>query len=255
MSAPANGPDPAVAPAARDKMTALLFAGATVVLSLVFLLITLSGTDGDLLGAPPYGGPYNFEAHAAELPEVDPAEPPAIFRSKPRAADPLTFDERDGGPPTDPRLLPPENPAEGVADIGATTFTLIPRSDSSAVTSVENDLACDTITMPSDSIPTNSSPMAVSSRTMVRFETTVMLALITNAATNAPTIGLNPHSTANAIPGITPCANASPRKLSPRSTTQVPTSEVATPAMRLPIKARCMNAGSKASIRKSTAAG
>ena len=37
-----------------------------------------------------------------------------------------------------------------------------------------------------------------------------------------------PHTSAAAAPGITPWASASPRKVRPRSTTQVPTSDDAT---------------------------
>ena len=39
-----------------------------------------------------------------------------------------------------------------------------------------------------------------------------------------------PHSSAAAAPGITPWASASPRKVRPRSTTHVPTSDDATTA-------------------------
>ncbi|MEZ5226723.1 MAG: hypothetical protein R2710_08600 [Acidimicrobiales bacterium] len=72
------------------------------------------------------------------------------------------------------------------------------------MTSVANERARDTITMPIESIPTNSRPTAVSSRTEVRDETRLTSPLITRAATKAPMSGLNPHSTARAMPGITP---------------------------------------------------
>ena len=118
---------------------------------------------------------------------------------------------------------------------------------SSEVTSVVNERALDTMTMPSDSMPTKRSPMPVSSRITVRADTTDTRPAMSAAATSAPMMGLKPQSTARAMPGMTPCAIASPRKASPRNTTQVPTSDVATTASRLPISARCMNAGSKAS--------
>ena len=122
----------------------------------------------------------------------------------------------------------------------------------SAVTSVEKERARETMTMPSESMPTKSSPIAVSSRTSVRFETRLTKPLMTSAATKAPMIGLNPQSTASAMPGITPCARASPRNARPRSTTHVPTSEVATTATSPPMSARCINVGSKASMSQST---
>src|SRR5699024_5005747 len=43
---------------------------------------------------------------------------------------------------------------------------------------------------------------------------------------NAPTVVLPPSTNAMAMPGRTPWARASPRKLIPRRTTQVPTSDV-----------------------------
>ena len=122
---------------------------------------------------------------------------------------------------------------------------------SSAVTSIVKDRARDTITTPNASMPTKSSPMAVSSRTAVRADTAVMSPLITRADRNAPTTGLKPQSTAKAMPGMTPCANASPKNDRPRSTTHVPMTEVATTATRLARSARCMKVGSKASVKNS----
>ncbi len=64
--------------------------------------------------------------------------------------------------------------------------------------------------------------------------------------------GLNPHNVASARPGTTPWARASPRKVSPRNTIQVPTTEVAT-TERIPANsARCMNAGSNAAVNQLT---
>ena len=55
-----------------------------------------------------------------------------------------------------------------------------------------------------------------------------MPATIASAATKAPSVVLPPRTNAIATPGSTPCASASPRKLIPRSTTHVPTSDVHT---------------------------
>ena len=49
------------------------------------------------------------------------------------------------------------------------------------------------------------------------------------------------------MPGMTPWASASPRKLRPRSTTQVPTTDDASTASIPASSARCMNSGSKGS--------
>ena len=119
-----------------------------------------------------------------------------------------------------------------------------------AVTSVLKEPALEIITTPRASIPTKRSPIAVSSLTGARSETNVTRPLITSAATNAPNAGSKPHRTANATPGITPWASASPRNESPRNTIHVPTKDVAMTAMRPPMSALCMNVGSKASMRK-----
>jgi len=111
------------------------------------------------------------------------------------------------------------------------------------VTSVAKDPDLDTMRTPNASIPTNKSPIAVSSRTGVRLETKVTRPLIMRAERKAPTTGLKPHKIATAIPGMTPWAKASPRNASPRKTIHVPTREVATTAITPPTSARCMNAG------------
>ncbi len=55
------------------------------------------------------------------------------------------------------------------------------------------------------------------------------------------------------MPGMTPWAIASPMNAIPRSTTQVPTSEVVTTVSRLASSARCMNAFvANGSINQST---
>jgi hypothetical protein len=112
------------------------------------------------------------------------------------------------------------------------------------VTSVAKLAEREMITTPSASMPTNSRPMPVSSRTRARRVTSDTAPLITSAATNAPMIGLNPHSTARARPGITPWARPSPRNVRPRSTTHVPITAHAAAARMPASSARCMNAGS-----------
>ena len=52
------------------------------------------------------------------------------------------------------------------------------------------------------------------------------------AAMKAPMVVSTPRMNASAIPGSTPWASASPRKLMPRSTTQVPTTEVVSTTSR-----------------------
>ena len=74
----------------------------------------------------------------------------------------------------------------------------------SAVTSVAKASVRETMTTPRESIPTNSSPMPVSSRTRVRDDTTVTRPLITSAATRAPRIGLKPQSDGEGDPGDHP---------------------------------------------------
>ncbi len=108
------------------------------------------------------------------------------------------------------------------------------------------------ITTPSASMPTNSRPMPVSSRTRARRLTTVTAPLITSAATKAPAMGLKPHRMARASPGMTPWASASPRKVRPRNTTHVPTTAVAALANNPASSARCMNSGSNAWVNHST---
>ena len=95
------------------------------------------------------------------------------------------------------------------------------------------------ITTPSASMPTNSKPMAVSSFRAVWRCTSSMPSTITPAAMAAPRKGEKSNSTAAAMPGTTPCTKASPKKLMPRSTSQVPTTDAITPATMPPIRARC----------------
>ena len=69
-------------------------------------------------------------------------------------------------------------------------------------------------------------PIEASSGSGDAERTTLTPATIARAARNAPTVVLYPRTKAMAMPGSTPWASASPRKLIPRSTTQVPTSDV-----------------------------
>jgi len=107
------------------------------------------------------------------------------------------------------------------------------------------------MTTPSASIPTKSSPIAVSSPRRVCRLTTSMPATMTAAATAAPIAGLTSSTTAAAIPGTTPWTNASPKKLIPRSTSHVPTTAHISPARIPPISARCWNARANGSVNHS----
>ena len=73
----------------------------------------------------------------------------------------------------------------------------------------------------------------------------VMAPIITAALANAPMVGLTPMIVATASPGSTPCASASPTKVMPRSTTQVPTTPQASAASEPAARARCMVIDSK----------
>ena len=104
-----------------------------------------------------------------------------------------------------------------------------------------NDRLFEMMITPRASIPTKSSPTPVSSPRRDRRFTRLIPPTMIAAVMRAPTVRLNPHSTARAIPGITPWASASPRKLRPRSTTHVPTTDEASTASIPASRARCMN--------------
>ena len=80
-------------------------------------------------------------------------------------------------------------------------------------------------------------------------------ATITSAATAAPRNGETSNSTASAIPGTMPCTRASPKKLIPRSTSQVPTTAHITPAIAPPISARCWKPSANGSVSHSAVLG
>ena len=108
------------------------------------------------------------------------------------------------------------------------------------------------ITTPSASMPTNSRPIAVSSLSRVCRLTISIPATITAAATAAPSAGLTSSTTAAAMPGTTPCTKASPKKLMPRSTNQVPTTAHIRPARTPPSRARCWNPRENGSMNHSS---
>src|SRR5688572_396257 len=70
--------------------------------------------------------------------------------------------------------------------------------------------------------PTNSTPIEASSGNGEAARMSWTPNTIASAASSAPTVVLPPVTNAIAIPGSTPWVSASPRKLSPRSTTHVP---------------------------------
>ena len=71
-------------------------------------------------------------------------------------------------------------------------------------------------------MPTNSSPMPVSSDSRVVRCTRLTPPTMTTALTIAPSDRSNPQMAARAMPGSTPWASASPKNASPRTTTHVP---------------------------------
>ena len=95
-----------------------------------------------------------------------------------------------------------------------------------------NESDRDTMTTPRASIPTNSSPMAVSPDSRDRRGEQVDPPIIEAAPTAAPARPGRPRRSAPATPGSTPWASASPMKASPRSTTKVPATAQATPPGR-----------------------
>ena len=104
---------------------------------------------------------------------------------------------------------------------------------------------------PSDSIPTNSSPIPVSwDRRGVR-PRAVTPPVMTAALSSAPTSRLPPNSAASATPGSSPCDMASPRKAIPLSTTQVPARAQIADTNIPPHRARCTKVTSKGPVNHS----
>jgi len=117
--------------------------------------------------------------------------------------------------------------------------------NSITVASVAKLRECDTMMMPSESIPTNSSPMLVSYESRPFRCRSPIAALMPAALTAPPTMGGSPSSVAIATPGSMPWPMASPRKAIPRVTTHVPTT-AHTPATRKPpSRARTMKSAAK----------
>ena len=76
---------------------------------------------------------------------------------------------------------------------------------------------------------------------------------ISSAAPSAPMVVLKPMRYASAMPGSTPWAKASPRNVMPRSTTQVPTTEVVSTASNAAHSALRMKVlSTKGSIHQAT---
>jgi hypothetical protein len=107
------------------------------------------------------------------------------------------------------------------------------------------------ITTPRASMPTKSRPMAVSSLSRELRLTTSMRTSMTAAAIAAPSRGLKSKATAAAMPGTTPWVKASPKKLMPRRTSHVPTTEHMRPARMPPSSARCWKPSAKGSANHS----
>ncbi len=107
------------------------------------------------------------------------------------------------------------------------------------------------ITTPTASIPTKSRPMPTSSLRRDRRWTRLIPATMTAADTAAPTVRSKPRTTPRAMPGRTPWARASPMKVRPRSTTQVPTRAVMTATRTPASSARCMKGWEKGSVSQS----
>ena len=101
--------------------------------------------------------------------------------------------------------------------------TLVIPPNRNPVSSPAKDWLLEITSTPTASMPTNSSPIDVSSVRFVRRPTTVMPSTMTAALMSAPTVRLKPITVAMARPGTTPWAKASPRNVIPRRTTHVPT--------------------------------
>ena len=113
----------------------------------------------------------------------------------------------------------------------------------------------ETMTTPRASMPTKSSPMAVSPDRRDLRRTTATPAIIAAAPTTAPPMPGRPSRIAPAMPGSTPCASASPMNARPRSTTNVPTIAHATATRQPAMSARSMNSLSRNGSRNGPTAG
>lgn len=104
---------PVSEPEARKKVNQA-FLVAYVVVSLLFLLFSLTGTTADPLGVDPSAGKYDWSAHGRALPPAEVNKIPQVFY--PAVDDPLTWDTRPEGPP-DKALLPPESAGDGPEEL------------------------------------------------------------------------------------------------------------------------------------------
>lgn len=104
---------------------------------------------------------------------------------------------------------------------------------------------------PSESMPTNSSPMPVSCDSLGVRLSAVTPAVMTAALTTAPTIRLPPRSAATATPGSSPWDMASPRKAIPLSTTQAPAGAQMADTSIPPHRARCTKVTSNGTVNHS----
>ena len=85
------------------------------VVSLFFILMSLSGTSSDPLGVDPTAGKYDWAAHGRALPPAEAAKIPQIFYPV-GVNDPLEWDTRPEGVPAR-EDLPPEVEREGPVEL------------------------------------------------------------------------------------------------------------------------------------------
>ena len=110
-----------------------------------------------------------------------------------------------------------------------------------------NDRLLEMMITPSASMPTNSRPTPVSSPSRDRRFTKLMPATITRRREQGAHGEVEAPEHREGHAGDHAVGERIPRKLSPRSTTQVPTTEEATTASIPASRARCMNSGSNGS--------
>lgn len=143
-------------------------------------------------------------------------------------------------------------PAETASVPRSTGVTARTSPNRIAVTSVANDRDPETMITPSASIPTKSSPIAVSYDNPPRRRSACTPNTMTPALTAAPRTAGTPVSVATATPGSMPCASDSPRKAIPRTSTQVPTTAHSTAAVAPAASARSMKSTEKGSVSQVT---
>ncbi len=145
--------------------------------------------------------------------------------------------------------------ATAAATVSVTKSVVVTASTSPnriAVTSVAKERDPDTMITPSASMPTKSSPIAVSTDSPRRRRSACTPSTITPALTAAPRTAGTPVSVATATPGSMPCASASPRNAIPRTSTHVPTTAQSTAAVAPAARARSMKSTEKGSVSQVT---